>query len=71
MKGHEMAAPICPHCAKPVTCALDLPYGYWEWTGTEYRLTSASERVDVAPWVHWDCMGELRDFHPQNVVEAR
>jgi hypothetical protein len=65
-----MTAPICPHCHQPITRALDLPYGYWHWNGTEYRLESVSERVDVAPWVHWDCMGELRDFHPQNVVEA-
>jgi hypothetical protein len=65
-----MDARTCPGCGKPITRVLDLPYGYWEWNGTAYRLTSASERVDVAPWVHWDCMGELREFHPQDVVEA-
>jgi len=28
-----MDAPTCPACGKPVTRALDLPYGWWEWTG--------------------------------------
>lgn len=30
-----------------------------------------SERVDVAPWVHWDCMGELRELHPQDAALPR
>src|SRR5665811_2388970 len=38
LKGREMDAPTCPHCGTPVTRVLDLPYGYWEWGGTEYRL---------------------------------
>lgn len=62
-----MDAPSCPHCGKPITRALDLPYGWWEWQGDGYRLTTAATRVDVAPWVHADCMGELREFHPQDV----
>ena len=49
-----MEAPNCPKCGKPVTRAVDVPY--------------AATRVDVAPWVHLDCMGELRSFHPQNPV---
>ncbi len=61
-----MEPPVCPKCQEPITVALDLPYGWWEWQGTGYRLTTASERVDVAPWVHRDCMGELREFHPQD-----
>ena len=63
-------APICPHCQKPITRALDAPYGFWEWNGERYELKTASARVDVSPWVHWDCMGELRDFHPQDPVTA-
>jgi hypothetical protein len=62
------SAPNCPNCGKPLTRVLDLPYGWWEWDGASYRLTTASARVDVAPWVHADCMGELREFHPQDVV---
>lgn len=65
-----MSVPNCPHCGAPVTRVLDLPYGWWEWDGSRYTLRTASERVDVAPWVHADCMGELRDFHPQDVVAA-
>jgi hypothetical protein len=63
-----MDAPTCEHCGQPVTRALDLPYGWWEWDGKGYALKTASTRVDVAPWVHWDCMGELRPFHPQDAV---
>ena len=63
-----MSAPNCPQCGKPLTRVLDLPYGWWEWNGREYELTTASTRVDVAPWVHADCMGELREFHPQDVA---
>jgi len=62
-----MDAPLCPHCHRPVLRALDAPYGWWEWSGDGYQLTTASDRVDVAPWVHWDCMGELREFHPHDV----
>lgn len=58
--------PKCPHCGEPVTRALDLPYGWWEWKEDGYQLTSASKRVDTAPWVHYECMGELREFHPQD-----
>ena len=60
-------APTCPHCNQPITRALDAPYGFWEWNGEAFELRTASKRVDVSPWVHWDCMGELRDFHPQDV----
>jgi hypothetical protein len=63
-------APTCPHCDQPITRALDAPYGFWEWNGERYELRTASQRVDVSPWVHWDCMGELRDFHPQDPVTA-
>ena len=61
-----MDAPLCPRCGKPVMRALDLPYGWWEWDGSRYVHNVASDRVDVAPWVHADCMGELREFHPQD-----
>ncbi len=63
-----MEAPNCPHCGKPITRVLDAPYGSWEWDGLRYRLRTASSRVDVSPWLHWECMGELREFHPQDVV---
>jgi hypothetical protein len=65
-----MDAPTCPHCGQPITKALDLPYGWWEWTGEAYEPRTASTRVDVAPWVHYDCLGELRPFHPQDAVHA-
>lgn len=65
-----MDAPKCPNCDQPITRALDAPYGWWEWNGERYELRTAATQVDVAPWVHWDCMGELRQFHPQNPVEA-
>lgn len=63
-----MDAPTCPNCDQPITRALDAPYGWWEWNDVEgrYDHATAATRVDVAPWVHHDCMGELRDFHPQN-----
>ena len=63
-----MEAPNCPKCGKPVTRVVDVPYGWWEWTGEAYETRTAATRVDVAPWVHLDCMGELRSFHPQNPV---
>lgn len=65
-----MDAPLCPNCGTAITRALDLPYGWWEWTGERYELRTAASRVDVAPWVHDACMGELRQFHPQNPVPA-
>ena len=65
-----MDAPICPNCNTPITRVVDVPYGWWEWDAAkgEYVLTTAATRVDVAPWVHTDCMGELRHFHPQDPV---
>jgi hypothetical protein len=65
-----MEAPNCPNCGQPITRVLDLPYGWWEWNGQKYAPATAATRVDVAPWVHADCMGELRQFHPQNPVVA-
>ncbi len=67
-----MDAPICPNCGQALTRVVDVPYGWWEWdkdTGT-YHHTTAASRVDVAPWVHTGCMGELRAFHPQNPAAA-
>lgn len=63
-----MDAPTCPSCGEPLTNVLDLPYGYWAWTGSAYELRSTSERVDVAPWACANCLAELRPFHPQDVV---
>ncbi len=52
-----MTAPICPNCNEPITRALDAPYGWWEWDGARYTMhTAAKGTVDVAPWVHYDCM---------------
>jgi hypothetical protein len=67
-----MQAPNCPNCGKALTRVLDAPYGWWEWDASteSFRNTTAATRVDVAPWVHADCMGELRNFHPQNTVVA-
>jgi len=63
-----MDAPACPKCGKSITRALDLPYGWWEWDGHRYvpKTAASPGQVDVAPWVHWDCMAELRGFHPQD-----
>jgi hypothetical protein len=65
-----MSAPICPNCGKEITRVVDVPYGWWEWNEAKgaYAPATAATRVDVAPWVHTDCMGELRNFHPQNPV---
>jgi len=65
-----MSAPICPNCGNPITRAIDVPYGWWEWSEAKgkYVPANAATRVDVAPWVHTDCMSELRNFHPQNPV---
>lgn len=65
-----MNAPICPKCGDPIDRVVDVPYGWWEWNATKgaYVLTTAATRVDVSPWVHTACMGELRHFHPQNPV---
>ncbi len=69
-----MTAPICPHCNQPITRALDAPYGWWEWNDEQsaYRMCTAAAagKVDVAPWVHYDCLGELRAFHPQDFGAA-
>lgn len=66
-----MSAPDCPHCGKPITRVLDAPYGWWEWRNDAYVMrTAANGTVDVAPWVHYDCMGELRKFHPQDFGAA-
>jgi hypothetical protein len=67
-----MMAPECPNCGKPMTRVLDVPYGWWEWDEALDRFTrcTAASRVDVAPWVHVGCMGELRHFHPQDRVVA-
>lgn len=65
-----MEAPNCPNCGQPLHRVIDVPYGWWEWdaaTGS-YRPQNAASRVDVAPWVHVACMGELRHFHPQDPV---
>jgi hypothetical protein len=62
-----MDAPTCPSCGEPLTRVLDLPYGYWEWTGAAYELRHTSTRVDVAPWACAGCLTELRPFHPQDV----
>jgi hypothetical protein len=70
-----MSAPICPSCDQPITRALDAPYGWWEWDDerSKYVLRTAAPEghVDTSPWVHWDCMRELRSFHPQNEFAAR
>ncbi len=65
-----MDAPLCPNCGMPIDKVVDVPYGWWEWTGAKYEPKTAAIGVDVAPWVHLGCMGELRRFHPQNPVEA-
>lgn len=63
-----MPVPTCPNCGEPATRILDLAYGYWEWDAAADRFThrTCSTRVDVSPWVHDACMGELRHLHPQN-----
>ena len=58
----------CPSCGQPLTRVVDIPYGYWEWTGTAYKLRSTSSRVDVSPWACAACLAELRDFHPEDVT---
>ncbi len=62
-----MDAPTCPHCNTTLTKVLDLPYGYWEWTGEKYKVRTTAETVDVVPWACAECLHELRDFHPQDV----
>ena len=63
-----MDAPICPNCGQALSRVVDVPYGWWEWDAAagRYQHQTAATRVDVAPWVHAGCMGELRHFHPQN-----
>jgi len=58
----------CPSCGAPLGRVVDIPYGYWEWTGSRYALRSTSSRVDVSPWACAACLAELRDFHPQDVT---
>jgi len=69
-----MSAPVCPNCGKPVERALDAPYGWWEWDDESeryvLRTAAAPGKVDVSPWVHWGCMGEMRQFHPQDFGAA-
>jgi hypothetical protein len=65
-----MNVPTCPGCGESLDRVLDLPYGFWEWSGSGYELRSTSERVDQAPWACARCLAELRDFHPQNEIIA-
>lgn len=65
-----MEAPNCPTCGESLETVLDLPYGYWAWTGARYELRTTSSRVDVAPWACPSCLNELREFNPQDVVSA-
>jgi hypothetical protein len=65
------SVPVCPNCNQPITRALDMPYGWWEWNGEGYVHTTQATRVDMAPWVHADCMGELRNFHPHDNLAPR
>jgi len=69
---HIVNAPDCPNCGAPLTRVIDVPYGWWEFDAVKgaYVPKTAATRVDVAPWVHVDCMGELRHFHPQDRVPA-
>lgn len=62
-----MDAPVCPYCDSPLDVVLDLPYGYWAWTGDRYELRHTNTTVDVAPWACRQCLHDLRDFHPQDV----
>ena len=43
-----MDAPICPNCGTPITRALDLPYGWWEWDAGagRYRTGVTGELPD-------------------------
>lgn len=66
--AEPVTPPTCPSCGQPITRVVDVPYGWWEWDTDRYVLRTAATRVDVAPWVHVDCMGELRHFHPQDPV---
>ena len=70
--GTIMSAPNCPNCGKPITRVVDVPYGWWDWddAASAFKMKTAANRVDVAPWVHVDCMGELRHFHPQNTNQS-
>lgn len=34
----RVTPPTCPHCGESLEEVLDLPYGYWEWDGFEYKL---------------------------------
>jgi hypothetical protein len=65
-----MDAPICPNCGQSLHRVIDVPYGWWEWDSAagEYRLCTATDAVEVSPWVHTTCMQQLRGFHPQNRV---
>jgi len=58
----------CPHCNEPLDHVLDLPYGYWGWTGDAYELRSTADTVNVAPWACARCLTSLRPFHPQDVT---
>ena len=67
-----MDAPTCPHCGKPITRALDAALRL-VGVGRRRRYELAHRRRPAStsrPWVHYDCMGELREFHPQDPVHA-
>jgi hypothetical protein len=68
-KPKEMEAnpPVCPHCDKILELVLDLPYGYWEWDGFQYRLRATATGVDVPEFACANCLSGLAGFHPSDI----
>lgn len=64
----EMNPPACPHCGKILELVLDLPYGYWEWDGFEYKLRATATGVDVPEFACANCLAGIIGFHPCDIT---
>ena len=63
----RVTPPACPHCGEDLEAVLDLPYGYWEWDGFEYKHRATATGVDVPEFACANCLGGLAGFHPAGI----
>ena len=63
----RVTPPVCPHCAESLEAVLDLPYGYWEWDGFEYKHRATATGVDVPEFACANCLGGVVGFHPAGI----
>jgi len=67
IQAARVTPPPCPHCGESLEEVLDLPYGYWEWDGFEYKLRATATGVDVPEFACANCLAGLAGFHPAGI----